>query len=148
MRIYVLLRSLDPLRVYVFKEGLCRLATTRYQSPSADNARNDRMHLTNYAINRQDPRYVSNKDISKDDEGHKRSYTSVLKHIKKCGLDRDRVEQDIEAVIVKTILAGYTKLLRSYQKTREVNTKYSPIKEGSLREENSEYNREEPSVCF
>lgn len=29
-RIYVLLRSLSPLRIYVYKEGLARFATTPY----------------------------------------------------------------------------------------------------------------------
>ena len=28
LRIYALLRSLDPLRIYLYKEGLCRLATS------------------------------------------------------------------------------------------------------------------------
>lgn len=37
------------------------------------------MHLTNYAINKQDPNFVGNKDLNKDNQGHKRSYTSVIK---------------------------------------------------------------------
>ena len=30
LRIYVLLSGVDPLRVFFYKEGLCRLATREY----------------------------------------------------------------------------------------------------------------------
>lgn len=79
LRIYVLLRSLNPLRIYIYREGLCRLATSKYTEPNDSNIKNDRMHLTNYAINKLDPNFISNKDIQNDHKGHKRSYTSVIK---------------------------------------------------------------------
>lgn len=82
LRIYVLLRSLNPLRIYVYKEGLCRLATSKYSVPTENNIRNDKMHLTNYAINKMDPNFVGNKDIYNDDKGHKRSYTSAIRDLK------------------------------------------------------------------
>ena len=37
------------------------------------------MHLTNYAINKRSKDFVFNNDTNKDDIGHKRSLTSVLK---------------------------------------------------------------------
>jgi len=33
LRIYVLLSGVDPLRIYFYKEGLCRLATQEYKPP-------------------------------------------------------------------------------------------------------------------
>lgn len=53
MRIYVLVYGVDPLRVFVFREGLARFATEKYQSPYKANMDNMFMHLTNYAINKQ-----------------------------------------------------------------------------------------------
>ena len=36
------------------------------------------MHLTNYAINKDNPKFVFNKEADKADKGHKRSFSSVL----------------------------------------------------------------------
>jgi tubulin polyglutamylase TTLL4 len=35
MRIYVLVTSYEPLKIYVFKEGLVRLATVQYSTSKA-----------------------------------------------------------------------------------------------------------------
>ena len=53
------------------------------------------MHLTNYAINKLDPSFVPNKDLNKDNKGHKRSYTSVLKTLANNGFDTDKIEERI-----------------------------------------------------
>ena len=37
LRIYVLVTSCDPLRVYVYKDGLGRFATVKYHEPSFNN---------------------------------------------------------------------------------------------------------------
>jgi len=61
LRIYVLLCGVDPLRVYFFKEGLCRLATCEYEPPHQKNLDNLLMHLTNYAINKNSDNFERNK---------------------------------------------------------------------------------------
>jgi tubulin polyglutamylase TTLL6/13 len=58
LRIYVLLAGCDPLRVYLYKEGLGRFATEGYVPPSVGNLENVCMHLTNYAINKDNPNFV------------------------------------------------------------------------------------------
>jgi tubulin polyglutamylase TTLL6/13 len=45
------------------------------------------MHLTNYAINKKNPKFVYNSSSQRMDVGHKRSLTSVLKTIQKKGYD-------------------------------------------------------------
>ena len=37
LRIYVLVTSCDPLRIYVYKDGLVRFAVTPYQDPNNSN---------------------------------------------------------------------------------------------------------------
>lgn len=47
MRIYVLVTSCDPLKIFVYKEGLARFATMRYIEPSSSNlVKKGRFHRT------------------------------------------------------------------------------------------------------
>ena len=50
LRLYVVITGVDPLRVYVFKEGLTRISTSRY---SLKNLSDRFAHLTNYSINKK-----------------------------------------------------------------------------------------------
>lgn len=58
LRIYVALTSINPLRIYMFEEGLTRFATTPYVAPQNDMQKNLNnlegkfTHLTNYSINK------------------------------------------------------------------------------------------------
>ena len=51
LRMYVMVTSVDPLKVYIYSEGLTRFATEPYSTPSDDNQGSARMHLTNTAVN-------------------------------------------------------------------------------------------------
>jgi tubulin polyglutamylase TTLL6/13 len=63
LRIYVYIKSLTPLKIFRFDEGLARLSTAIYEKPSKENKTNLTMHLTNYAINKWSPLFVQNKSI-------------------------------------------------------------------------------------
>lgn len=52
LRVYVLVTSFEPLRIYVYNEGLTRFASEPYQSPSVSKD-NKFAHLTNYSINKR-----------------------------------------------------------------------------------------------
>lgn len=58
LRIYVLITSVDPLKIFVYEEGLARLATELYDIKSSTNYSNLCMHLTNFAINKTNKNYV------------------------------------------------------------------------------------------
>ena len=54
LRIYVVVTCYDPLRIYVYREGLVRFATEKYQS-NIEGKQDDGSvfaHLTNYSINK------------------------------------------------------------------------------------------------
>lgn len=67
LRIYVLLYGVAPLRIFLYQEGLVRLATENYVQPNDINARNMFMHLTNYAINKFSDKFVENEEHDSDD---------------------------------------------------------------------------------
>lgn len=47
MRLYVLCPSVQPLKIYVYTDGLVRLCTFKYKTPEGNNLRKSKMHLTN-----------------------------------------------------------------------------------------------------
>lgn len=61
LRIYVLLTSIDPLRIYVYDEGLVRFASSKYTSQE-EGIIDQYMHLTNYFINKKNTEYKINND--------------------------------------------------------------------------------------
>ena len=79
LRIYVIITSYEPLRIYVFKEGLARFASETYSSRV--NKNNKYMHLTNYSINKKNENFVYNENTEQDDVGFKWSLTAFCKHL-------------------------------------------------------------------
>ncbi|KPJ05651.1 Tubulin polyglutamylase TTLL4 [Papilio xuthus] len=72
MRLYVLVTSIHPLRIYLYKDGLARFASVKYNDELA--SLNDRyMHLTNYSINRlsKTTRLMKTSPHAKDINGNK-----------------------------------------------------------------------------
>ncbi len=52
LRVYVLVTSAAPLRVFLFDDGLVRLCASPYRKPHSSNLATATVHLTNFAINR------------------------------------------------------------------------------------------------
>jgi len=65
LRVYVVVTSFDPLKVYLNSEGLVRLATEKYEQPTPENLDHRTMHLTNYSVNKHSDCYVKNLDGAK-----------------------------------------------------------------------------------
>lgn len=60
LRIYILVTSYEPLRLYIFQEGLARFASETYTSKI--NKNNKYMHLTNYSINKKNDKFIKNEN--------------------------------------------------------------------------------------
>ena len=57
LRLYVLVIGIDPLRIYLSREGLARLSTKNYEEVDDYNIDDITMHLTNYAINKHSTKF-------------------------------------------------------------------------------------------
>eukprot|EP00698_Gefionella_okellyi_P006092 TRINITY_DN15555_c0_g1_i1.p1 TRINITY_DN15555_c0_g1~~TRINITY_DN15555_c0_g1_i1.p1 ORF type:complete len:552 (+),score=109.00 TRINITY_DN15555_c0_g1_i1:208-1863(+) len=102
LRVYVLVLSVTPLRILVFRDGLARLATAQYQAPTTENFTNVFMHLTNYAINKLSDAF-SAEDV---DHGFKRSIVSVFNELSQKGVNIANIWTSIDALVIKTLLAA------------------------------------------
>jgi hypothetical protein len=60
LRIYVVVTSFEPLRIYVYREGLARFASEPYQPPDATTKSSKFAHLTNYSINKKNDKFIRN----------------------------------------------------------------------------------------
>lgn len=68
LRVYVLVTSFNPLKVYMYNDGLVRFATEKY-SLDPKNINQKFIHLTNFSINKKNTsKFVKNNDNS-DEEG-------------------------------------------------------------------------------
>ncbi|KAI9204470.1 tubulin-tyrosine ligase family-domain-containing protein [Polychytrium aggregatum] len=111
LRVYALVTSADPLRVFMFKDGLARFATEKYVPPRQDNLADVCMHLTNYAINKHSDKFQRTEDR---DKGSKRSARAVLERIAQSrGVPVDLLWKRIGDVVIKTILTVQPQLSRS-----------------------------------
>ncbi|EFN87900.1 Tubulin polyglutamylase ttll6 [Harpegnathos saltator] len=109
LRIYVLITSCDPLRIYVYNEGLARFATSKYKEPTGHNTTNMFMHLTNYAINKHSRMYIIDDEI-----GSKRKISVLNKWLRAKDVDVDELWGKIDEIVIKTVLAAYPVLKHSY----------------------------------
>ncbi|XP_078127936.1 tubulin polyglutamylase TTLL11 [Sander vitreus] len=112
IRLYVLLKSLEPLEIYIAKEGLTRFCTEPYQEPSQKNLSHVFMHLTNYSLNVHSGNFVHSDSQS---TGSKRTLSSVLYRLAAKGVDIKKVWSDIIALVIKTAIAVVPELRVYYQ---------------------------------
>ncbi|KAK2911991.1 hypothetical protein QQF64_027872 [Cirrhinus molitorella] len=112
IRLYVLVRSLEPLEIYIAKEGLSRFCTEPYQEPSQKNLSHVFMHLTNYSLNVHSGNFVHSDSCS---TGSKRTFSSVLYRLASKGVDIKKVWSDIIALVIKTVIALVPELKVYYQ---------------------------------
>lgn len=76
--IYVLVLGCDPLKVFMLKDGMAWFCTEKWDIKSSTNYDNICMHLTNFAVNKDNENYV--KGVGAEGEGgSKWSMLSVFK---------------------------------------------------------------------
>lgn len=116
LRLYVLVLGIDPMRIFLFKDGLARLATTAYCEPTDYNMNNMQMHLTNYAINKNSLGFMKNYTAVADFVGSKRSLKFVMRYVKKqFNADTTKLMAQIKDLTIKTILSAQPHLSQNYK---------------------------------
>ncbi|XP_020807422.1 tubulin polyglutamylase TTLL4 isoform X3 [Drosophila serrata] len=104
LRLYVLVTSVNPLRVFMYHNGLARFASVKYSAKT--DTLNDRcMHLTNYSINKFSSNYSKNEDVNAC-HGHKWTIKSLWQYLANRGVRTDCLWEALRSLVLRTILAG------------------------------------------
>ncbi|KAH3693719.1 hypothetical protein DPMN_081159 [Dreissena polymorpha] len=115
LRIYVLVSSCDPLRLFLFNDGLVRMSTEKYLPPAENNISHLYMHLTNYSVNKHNEFYEKGTSM---DSGSKRSIKSLNEHLRRNDYDVSLLWRNISDMIVKTMIVSEPHILHAYRMCR------------------------------
>jgi len=99
LRVYVLVLSYSPLRVYLYRSGFARFAGARY-STSPRDIRNLEMHLTNVAVQRRSETFDARVGVKMDAKSLR------LRLASRHGAEKiDRLFDDVQLLIVRSLLS-------------------------------------------
>lgn len=117
LRFYVVVASVDPLRIYVFDNGLVRLATSKYEE-NLSNIGNRAAHLTNYSVNRNKEEFVRTDDMEDDGLGSKWSHKPLWPFLESIGFDVPEIRKKIDDAFV-TIIMSAARIFRAQKNNRQ-----------------------------
>ena len=91
LRVYVLVTCFDPLRIYVFNDGLVRFATEQY-TLNPNDLKKRFIHLTNFSVNKKSENFVDNKGTGEGEESSSKwSFKTLRKAYEENGINYDYV---------------------------------------------------------
>ena len=109
MRVYAVYTSLDPVRIYVYPEGFCHIATEKY-SPEQRHAKNRYMHITNPDTSANRPFYRKNP------RPFYWNFTELRRYMQKNGVNFENLWSKIKTLVAKTLLSGIDRIKQYSQK--------------------------------
>lgn len=120
LRLYVLVKSLQPLDMWLCREGLVRFCTEQYETPTKRNLHKVTSFLTNYSLNKRAPGYVHSDDAH-GGSGSKRSLSSTMPLILEAlaGMDEDEMWLRLQSVVLRGLLPLLPFLLDAERQQRQ-----------------------------
>lgn len=115
LRIYILVTSCDPLKIFLYHDGLVRMGTEKYIPPNESNLTQLYMHLTNYSVNKHNERFERDET---EDKGSKRSIKWFTEFLQENQHDVAKFWSDISELVVKTLIVAEPHVLHAYRMCR------------------------------
>nr|XP_044994429.1 tubulin polyglutamylase TTLL7 isoform X1 [Jaculus jaculus]XP_044994430.1 tubulin polyglutamylase TTLL7 isoform X1 [Jaculus jaculus] len=115
LRIYILVTSCDPLKIFLYHDGLVRMGTEKYIPPNESNLTQLYMHLTNYSVNKHNERFERDET---EDKGSKRSIKWFTEFLHAHQHDVAKFWNDISELVVKTLIVAEPHVLHAYRMCR------------------------------
>ncbi|XP_050978436.1 LOW QUALITY PROTEIN: tubulin polyglutamylase TTLL7 [Labeo rohita] len=115
LRFYILVTSCDPLRVFLYNDGLVRMGTEKYHTPNESNLNQLYMHLTNYSVNKHNENFERDETV---DKGSKRSIGWFTEFLRINDYDVAKFWGDVSELVVKTLIVAEPHVLHAYRMCR------------------------------
>uniref|UniRef100_A0A4X1UWS7 Tubulin tyrosine ligase like 7 n=2 Tax=Sus scrofa TaxID=9823 RepID=A0A4X1UWS7_PIG len=115
LRIYILVTSCDPLKIFLYHDGLVRMGTEKYIPPNESNLTQLYMHLTNYSVNKHNEHFERDETENK---GSKRSIKWFTEFLQANQHDVAKFWSDISELVVKTLIVAEPHVLHAYRMCR------------------------------
>ena len=119
LRIYVLISSIAPLKIYLYHEGLVRFATENYNLNEKD-LNNRYIHLTNVYINKLNRKKYHKSEDKNSEKYSKWNFETYFKYI--VNLYGNEIKQmiivQIKDIIIKSILCVQHKIYDFIKKSK------------------------------
>ncbi|XP_030639886.1 tubulin polyglutamylase TTLL7 [Chanos chanos] len=115
LRIYILVTSCDPLRIFLYNDGLVRMGTEKYHAPNESNLSQLYMHLTNYSVNKHNENFERDDTV---DKGSKRSIGWFTEFLRTNDYDVAKFWGDVSELVVKTLIVAEPHVLHAYRMCR------------------------------
>jgi len=110
LRLYVLITSIDPLKIYLFDEGHPRFASMNYTKDGKD-MKERRRHLSNFSVN------IIDKNNPHEGAPKERFWNlkDLANYMQKEGKDFSLVWDDIKDIVIKTFISAEKNLHREFE---------------------------------
>lgn len=112
IRVYVMVTSWDPLRVYINEDGLVRFATQKYKAGPKYYKRKH-AHITNYSTNKESKNFVESTSESQGSKWSLQAFRRWLREVK--GVDDAEVWEAMKDQCVRTIMATEGRQYQMYK---------------------------------
>ena len=117
-RIYLLVTSHRPLKIYIYSEGLARRATETFNL-DINNLDNFFIHLTNVAVNKKNRKFIEGDENS--DQRSIWSLTMLRNQLEKEGRNFDEIFKKIQDIGIKAIISMTHTELEEEDKKKNYN---------------------------
>jgi len=106
MRTYVLVTSISPLRVYMYRDGLVRFASSKYEKDAKGGGKATSF-LTNTSVNKKAG--VAVEDLTWP-------FPQVYQYLKSHGIEPEMLWERIERAVVQVLLAAEPAFVKQFKK--------------------------------
>jgi hypothetical protein len=122
LRFHGLVSTIKPLKLYLYNEGMLRLATEKFTFSISD-LQNKYALLTNIFINRQNKdKYIYPQNISNIEDSNLWNFETFQKYCENNNIDFNKIYSEVSDIFIKMILTVREKLIKEIDNN---NLKYS-----------------------